>query len=161
MRLLLSVASSASVSIHDYAAPGVPSLGKSYSSSIGDGVLIYVGISHDDILSADEKITHIVGKLRSLQMFHVDGKLQGSLDSIGGQILLISNFTLYGEQKKGNRFDFSASAGYDDAQRVYEKLVAAIHVDIGDVKRVQTGEFGAMMEVMSVNNGPVNIVWDV
>ena len=100
MRLLLSVVSSATVTIP----------AEQYSASIQRGLLIYVGISHDDILVANEKVAHIVGKLRSLQLFHVDGKLQGSLDSVGGEILLISNFTLYGEQKKGNRFDFTQSA---------------------------------------------------
>ena len=106
MRLLLSVVSSASVAIPE----------KDYRASIGKGLLIYVGITHEDILTANEKIAHIVGKLRSLQIFHIDGKLQGSLQSVGGEVLLISNFTLYGENKKGNRFDFGASAWCADAE---------------------------------------------
>jgi len=149
MRLLLSVVSSATVTIP----------AEQYSASIQRGLLIYVGISHDDILVANEKVAHIVGKLRSLQLFHVDGKLQGSLDSVGGEILLISNFTLYGEQKKGNRFDFTQSAWFVDAKKVYEKLIDALRG--AGYTDLQTGKFGAMMEVKSVNDGPINVVWEI
>jgi D-aminoacyl-tRNA deacylase len=149
MRLLLSVVSSASVAIP----------AEQYSASINHGLLIYVGISHDDIPVADEKIAHIVGKLRSLQLFHVNGKLQGSLDTVEGGILLISNFTLYGDQKKGNRFDFTASAWFADAEKVYEKLVDALWA--AGYTDLQTGKFGAMMNVESINEGPINLVWEV
>jgi D-tyrosyl-tRNA(Tyr) deacylase len=67
-----------------------------------------------------------VSKIRSLQVFHLDGKLQGTLDAVGGEMLLVSNFTLYGENKKGNRFDFTESAGFADAQKVYDDLIAAL-----------------------------------
>lgn len=148
MRFLIQVVDRASVDVKE----------KDYKAEIGQWLLIYVWIHKDDIIDYPSKIAHFVSKIRSLQVFHVDGKLQGTLDSVGGEILLISNFTLYGENKKGNRFDFTDSAGFADAQKVYDDMVVAMN---NEWIQVKSGIFGAYMEVDSVNWGPINVLWDI
>ena len=148
MRFLIQVVDRASVDVKE----------KAYRAEIKQWLLIYIWIHKDDIVDYHSKITYFVNKIRNLQVFHVEGKLQGTLDSVNGAILLISNFTLYGENKKGNRFDFSDSAGFADAQKVYDDLV----VDMKNENiNLETGIFGAYMEVDSVNGGPINLLWDI
>jgi D-tyrosyl-tRNA(Tyr) deacylase len=77
------------------------------------------------------------------------------LEDIGGELLIISNFTLYGRNKKGGSIDFCHAAPYDQAEEVYNYLVETLSKT---TIPFQTGDFGAMMEVSSVNSGPVNMV---
>jgi D-tyrosyl-tRNA(Tyr) deacylase len=122
------------------------------------GLLIYVWIHKDDIVNYQQKIAHFVSKINSLQVFHKDGKLIETLDEVEGQILLISNFTLYWENKKGNRFDFTNSAWFADAQKVYDELIVALNNKWISVK---TGVFGWYMEIESINRGPINLTRDI
>ncbi len=148
MRFLIQVVDRASVEVKE----------QHYKAEIGQWLLIYVWIHKDDIAAAQQKIAHFVSKIRRLQVFHRDGKLIGTLDEVKGQILLISNFTLYGENRKGNRFDFTDSAWFADAQKVYDDLVISLN---NEWIQTKTGIFGWYMEVDSMNWGPINFVWDI
>lgn len=148
MRFLIQVVDCASVEVKE----------QNYKAEIWQWLLIYVWIHKDDIADYQQKIAHFVSKIRSLQVFHRDGKLIGTLDEVEGQILLISNFTLYGENRKGNRFDFADSAWFSDAKKVYDDLVLALQQTWMTVK---TWIFGWFMEVSSVNSGPINFLWEI
>lgn len=148
MRFLLQVVDAASVIAQE----------KNYEASIHQWLLIYVWVHKNDVVEYQEKIRHFVAKIRQLQIFHVDGKLQWTLDSVWGEIMLISNFTLYWENRKGNRFDFGDSAWFEDAKMIYDALVVALQIEWIAVK---TGVFGAYMRVESTNAGPINVVWNV
>ena len=148
MRFLIQVVDRASVEVKE----------QNYKAEIWQWLLIYVWIHKDDIAAAQQKIAHFVSKIRSLQVFHRDGKLIGTLDEVEGQILLISNFTLYGENRKGNRFDFADSAWFADAQKVYDDLIVAM---TNEWIVVKTGIFGWYMEVDSMNWGSINFLWDL
>ncbi len=148
MRFLIQVVDRASVEVKE----------QNYIAQIGQWLLIYVWIHKNDLGDYQEKIAHFVSKIRSLQVFHRDGKLIGTLDEVEGQILLISNFTLYGENRKGNRFDFADSAWFADAQKVYNDLIVSLQHEGIDVK---TGIFGAYMEVDSMNGWPINFLREI
>lgn len=148
MRFLIQVVDRASVEVKE----------QNYTAQIGQWLLIYVWIHKNDLADYQEKIAHFVSKIRSLQVFHRDGKLIGTLDEVEGQILLISNFTLYGENRKGNRFDFADSAWFADAQKVYDDLIVSLGHEWIEVK---TGIFGAYMEVDSLNGGPINFLREI
>ncbi len=159
MRFILQVVDHASVYVKE----------KEYRAEIGQWLLIYVGIHKDDVSDYQQKIAHFVGKIRGLQLFHVDGKLQGSLDSVWWEILLISNFTLYWENKKGNRFDFGNSAWFAVAELIYNTLVEQLRLpvkfstdeNILSEISVKTGLFGEFMEVDSRNGWPINLILDI
>ncbi len=148
MRFLIQEVHSACVSVET----------ENYKAEIGKWVLIYVWIHRDDIVVAWEKIKLVVEKLPQLQILHKDWKLVWTLQEQWWEILLISNFTLYGENRKGNRFDFGYSAGFEDAKRVYDDLVDAMK---GSGFAVKIGVFGGFMEVSSVNAGPINFIWEI
>jgi D-tyrosyl-tRNA(Tyr) deacylase len=148
MRFLIQVVNRASVEVKE----------QNHTAAIGQWLLIYIWIHKSDIEDYRTKITHFVSKIRSLQVFHLDGKLQGTLDAVGWEILLVSNFTLYWENKKWNRFDFADSAWFDDAQKVYDDLIVALK---NEWIQVKAGIFGAYMEVESVNGGPINFLRDI
>ncbi len=148
MRFVIQVVQQAAVAIPD----------ENYSAQIGMWLLIYVWIHKDDVNNYKEKIAHFVSKIRGLQVFHVDWKLQWSLASTLWEILLISNFTLYWENKKGNRFDFSDSASFEEAKMIYDELLSAIQATDTPIK---TGIFGANMQVQSQNDGPINLIYEL
>lgn len=148
MRFLIQEVSQASVTV----------AAENYKAAIWKWVLIYVWIHRDDIPVASEKIKLAVEKLPQLQMLHKDGKLIWTLQQEWWEILLISNFTLYGENRKGNRFDFGDSAWFADAKKVYDDLVVGLQQAWMIVK---TGIFGWFMEVSSVNSGPINFLWEI
>lgn len=102
------------------------------------------------------KIDKFIEKISTLKCFHVDGKINSSLADVNGQILLISNFTLYGKSDKGQKLDFSQSADFATAESIYNALVESLRKKIP----VETGMFGGYMEVESVNAGPINLVMD-
>lgn len=122
---------------------------------IGEGFLILLGITHDDTEALAVKLAD---KLTSLRIFEdEDGKMNRGLETVNGEILVVSQFTLYGNCKKGRRPEFLAAARPEIAIPLYEKFVAVCR-DKGF--HVETGEFGAHMEVESLNNGPLTLVVD-
>ena len=122
---------------------------------IGQGFLILLGVAPDD-----DEITckKLADKLCSLRIFDDENdKINLSLDDVGGEILVVSQFTLYGNCKKGRRPEFLGAARPEVAIPLYEKFVALCR-EKG--YRVETGEFGAYMQVDSLNDGPFTLVVD-
>lgn len=129
----------------------------SYEAAIEKWLLIYVGVWKDDVEDYEEKIGKFSDKISTLKCFHIDGKIQSSIDEVHGSILLISNFTLYGRAEKGQKLDFSESADYETAEKIYNVLIEALRQKW---LRIESGMFGAYMEVTSVNGGPINFLID-
>lgn len=148
MKAVTSRVLSASVSLRDGKHSGD-------SRSIGPGLLVLLGVGREDDEAAVKKITD---KILALRIFSNDeGKFDKSVVDVRGEILLISQFTLYGSLKGGRRPDFAAAARPDQAEPLYRRaadLLAAPGLRVG------TGEFGASMAVESVNDGPVTIILD-
>lgn len=123
---------------------------------IGRGLLVLVGIGPDD--STDEADA-LAGKLVGLRIFADDeGRMNRSVGDVGGGILVVSQFTLYGDVRKGRRPSFVGAALPEVAERLVERVVDAIRVEGVDVA---TGRFGAMMDVGLVNDGPVTLVLEL
>ncbi len=122
---------------------------------IGPGLLVYLGVGKGD---SDKDAEFMAEKLVNLRIFSDEaGKMNRSVIDIGGEILLISNFTLQGDCRKGRRPGFDAAGQPELAEPLYEKVVALIaQRGIG----VQTGSFGAHMHVSSINDGPVTFLLD-
>ncbi len=121
---------------------------------IGCGLQILLGVMHDDDESDVEKL---VRKIVALRIFPNEaGKMGRNVLQVGGEALVVSQFTLAGEIKKGNRPDFTAAMKPQDAEALYEAFVAAMRAHLP----VSTGKFGAMMEVEIHNDGPVTIIAD-
>ena len=123
--------------------------------SCGRGVLILLGISPED---TPAEARWLADKVTNLRIFPDDeGKMNRSLLDIGGQALVVSQFTLYGDARKGRRPSFIRAAEGPEAEALYEKAVSnlrALGITCG------TGKFGAMMDVSLVNDGPVTILLD-
>ncbi len=122
-------------------------------SEIGKGINLLVGISKED---TKEDIDYIVRKVLGMRIFEdEDERMNFSLQDIGGELLLISQFTLYGDCRKGKRPDFMKAQGGDAARGIYNELVEAFKIEIPNL---QTGEFGADMKVDIINDGPVTLL---
>ena len=122
---------------------------------IGQGFLILLGVTHDD---TEAQAVKLADKLMGLRIFEDENeKMNRSLEDVGGEVLVVSQFTLYGNCKKGRRPEFLSAARPEVAVPLYEKFVALCR-DKGF--RVQTGEFGAYMDVASVNDGPMTLIVD-
>lgn len=122
---------------------------------IGRGLLVLVGVAHDDTAQDAQDLAQ---KIVSLRIFDdADGKMNLSLGEVDGQLLVVSQFTLLGDCRKGRRPSFVAAAPPEIAERLYEAFVAAAR-DLGAV--VATGRFRAMMQVALVNDGPVTLLLD-
>ena len=122
---------------------------------IGEGFLILLGITHED---TEAQAVKLADKLTGLRIFEDEnGKMNRGLDEVKGELLVVSQFTLYGNCKKGRRPEFLAAARPELAVPLYEKFVALCR-DKGF--SVETGEFGAEMLVESVNDGPVTLIVD-
>ncbi|MGZ5569092.1 MAG: D-aminoacyl-tRNA deacylase, partial [Limisphaerales bacterium] len=120
------------------------------------GLLVLVAVEDTDTA---QDIEWLSGKIVRLRIFNDDaGLMNRSLQDIGGDMLVISQFTLFASTKKGNRPSFSRSARPEIAIPLYEQFVRKVSEDLG--KPVQTGEFGADMKVSLTNDGPVTIVID-
>lgn len=145
MRIVIQKVSKASVTVE----------GKTVSS-IGDGLLVLVGIEDAD---TDEDIDWLVKKMLNLRIFDDgDGVMNLSVQDVGGDVIIVSQFTLHASTKKGNRPSYIRASKPDFAVPMYEKFIRKTEESLG--KKVGTGVFGAMMDVELVNNGPVTIIID-
>lgn len=145
MKIVLQRVSEAAVKIDDTIA-----------GQIKQGYLILLGISHED---STEDINWLVNKIINLRIFSdSDGKMNLSIKGVEGDILLISQFTLFASTKKGNRPSFIKSAKPDTAIPLYNDFIDLLSNQLG--REIQTGEFGADMKVSLVNDGPVTIIMD-
>lgn len=145
MRVVIQRVSEASVTID-----GV------VKSSIGPGLLILLGIGHED---DETDIDYLVKKTSALRIFNdEDGVMNRSVMDVGGDVIVVSQFTLMASTKKGNRPSYIEAAGHEKAIPLYEEFCRRMSAAIG--KPVGTGEFGADMKVALVNNGPVTICMD-
>ena len=125
-------------------------------SSIGSGLLILLGIEDSDM---EEDIKWLCQKIVNLRIFpDENGVMNKSILENGGDILVVSQFTLHASTKKGNRPSYIKASKPDFAVPMYEKFVKQLENDLG--KTVQSGEFGADMKVALVNDGPVTILID-
>ena len=122
---------------------------------IGQGALILAGVKDGD---TEDDVRYLAGKIPNLRIF-ADGEkhFESSVTEIGGSALVVSQFTLYADTRKGRRPSFVEAAQPAEAERLYELLVAELR---GQGLTVETGRFGAMMDVELVNNGPVTIIID-
>jgi D-tyrosyl-tRNA(Tyr) deacylase len=125
-------------------------------ASIGIGFVILLGIHVED---TEADVDYLTGKIHGLRIFSdEDGKMNLSLEQVSGQILLVSQFTLYADTRKGNRPSYLASARPEQAIPLYEGLIQKLSTAMG--APIQTGEFGADMQVSLCNDGPVTIIID-
>ena len=145
MRAVIQRVSSASVSINNQV-----------KSEIRNGLLILLGIENAD---GQEDIDWLAGKIARLRIFDdKEGVMNLSVKDIGGDAIVVSQFTLHASTKKGNRPSYIHAAGPDVAIPLYEQFVKSLEIQMG--KQVGTGKFGAMMNVELVNSGPVTIIID-
>ena len=145
MRVVIQRVTEASVSID-----GLP------ISSIRHGLLVLVGIEDAD---TEEDLTWMAGKIARLRIFPDEqGIMNRSLTETGGDLLLISQFTLHASTKKGNRPSYIKAAAPAFAIPLYERFILSLETELN--KKILTGEFGADMNVSLVNDGPVTIVMD-
>ena len=123
-------------------------------SSIGNGMVILIGISKEDDIS---KLKKIVTKLSNLRIFNDEfGKMNKNINDIKGQILVVSQFTLYADIKKGNRPSFTNAAKPIIAINIYQKFIDELQAVINT--KIKTGQFGADMKIELINDGPVTII---
>ena len=123
-------------------------------SKIGAGLVLCVGFCAED---TEEFCERLAQKVCDLRIFSdVQGKMNLSVTDVGGQVLVVSNFTLYADARRGNRPSFSAAAKAEIAQPLYEKFVDCMRKRV----TVQTGVFGADMEVSLVHDGPIVMTLD-
>lgn len=145
MRVVLQRVSKASVTIKSEVI-----------AAIGKGLLILVGIEDDD---TQEDIDWLAAKIIQLRIFDDEnGVMNLSVKDIGGEMLIVSQFTLHASTKKGNRPSYIRASKPDFAIPVYEKFIQKTEALLG--KKAGTGRFGAMMDVALVNDGPVTIIID-
>ena len=131
-------------------------IGGRQCSAIGPGLLILLGIGHED---GPEDIDGLVRKVSGLRIFDDEaGVMNRSVVEAGGEALVVSQFTLMASTRKGNRPSYIGAAGHELAIPLYEAFCAALSAAIG--RQVGTGEFGADMQVALVNDGPVTICID-
>ena len=125
-------------------------------TSIGPGLLILLGIGHED---GEEDIDYLVKKVAALRIFNdTDGVMNRSILEVGGEALVVSQFTLMASTRKGNRPSYIGAAGHEKAIPLYECFCDRLSSALG--KPVATGTFGADMQVSLVNTGPVTICID-
>jgi D-tyrosyl-tRNA(Tyr) deacylase len=126
------------------------------TGSIGPGFLVLVGFAPAD---TDAQLAWMAEKIIGLRVFgDAEGKMNRDLTEVGGGVLVVSLFTLYGDTSKGRRPSFIDAAPPDLAIPLYDKFVAMLKEKSGGTIAVGTGEFGAMMDVELVNDGPVTLI---
>jgi D-tyrosyl-tRNA(Tyr) deacylase len=145
MRVVVQRSREASVTINDHV-----------TGAISHGLVLLIGVTHDD---TEKDVQYTADKIAGLRMFE-DGsqKMNLSVQDVNGQILSISQFTLYGDCRKGKRPNFMAAAKPDHAQVLYDMFNKRLIEKHG--LTVETGVFGEMMDVALVNDGPVTLIVD-
>ena len=134
---------------------------RSVTGKIGAGFLVLAGFAPSD---TEDQLAWMADKVLGLRLFSdAEGKMNLALADVGGALLVVSQFTLYGDARKGRRPSFIDAAPPEVAIPLYERFVALLRergagTGAGGGTRVETGEFGAMMEVELVNDGPVTLV---
>ena len=124
--------------------------------TIGNGLLIFLGIEDAD---TDEDLQWLSGKITNIRLFNDElGVMNHSLKDKGGDVLLVSQFTLHAATKKGNRPSYIKASKPAVAKPLYEKMILQLTADVG--KQIQCGIFGADMKVSLLNDGPVTIIID-
>ena len=127
------------------------------TGEIGAGLLVLLGVHKDD---TDAQAAKLAAKLIELRCFNDEaGKMNRSCRDVDGEMLVVSQFTLYGDCRKGRRPSYTDAAPPETAVPLYESFVAELR-RLG-VRQVATGEFGAMMSVSLLNDGPVTLIVDV
>ena len=121
-------------------------------SEIGVGLNVLLGICTED---TEEDVKYLVDKIINLRIFEEDEKMNKSLIDVGGEMLVVSQFTLYGDSRKGRRPNFMRALGGEEAQILYLEFVKQCNEVLGEVK---TGDFGADMQVFMQNDGPVTLI---
>ena len=145
MRVVIQKVTEASVSIENQIV-----------ASIDKGLLVLVGIEDGDM---NEDIAWLSAKIVNLRVFDDDnGVMNLSVKEVGGEVLIVSQFTLHASTKKGNRPSYIKAARPEVAIPIYEAFIKQVETLLG--KRVPTGQFGAMMQVSLCNDGPVTILID-
>lgn len=144
MRVVLQRVSSASVTVEE-----------TITGSIGLGYLVLLGVAHGDDRTT---VDRILDKVLGIRLFSDDaGKMNRSISEVGGSLLVVSQFTLLADTRRGRRPSFIDAANPDKADTLYQYFVAEA---AARGIPVQTGQFGAMMQVELVNDGPVTIIID-
>jgi D-aminoacyl-tRNA deacylase len=124
-------------------------------SSIGQGMLILLGVKDDD---KEEDSAYLALRCATLRIFDdSQGKMNLSVQDVAGAVLVVSQFTLYGDTTRGNRPSYSTAASPESAEKLYESFVAHLRSLMGNEK-VATGVFRAMMDVELINDGPVTVM---
>lgn len=145
MKVVLQRVSSASVTIHN-----------EVTAQINQGFLVLLGITTQD---TSQDIDWLTSKIKGLRVFGDEaGAMNLALDQIQGEVIVVSQFTLYASTKKGNRPSFLEAARPEIAVPLYEEFVSTLSRKLN--KKIQTGTFGADMKVALVNDGPVTIIMD-
>ena len=125
------------------------------SGKIGKGLLVFVGVGQGD---GDTDLSYMASKIPELRIFEdASGKFNLSLRDVGGEVLIVSQFTLYGDCRRGRRPSFTDAAEPAAAKNLYDQLISKMK---GQGVPVQTGEFQAKMEVDLINDGPVTLLLD-
>jgi D-tyrosyl-tRNA(Tyr) deacylase len=128
---------------------------ENYSAKIEKGMVLLLGIKTGDTI---DDVNYVADKCCNLRIFEDENdKMNLSIKDIKGEILIISQFTLYGDTARGNRPGFTDAAKPDEAIPLYEKFIKRLKENIGENK-VKTGLFGAMMKVRIINEGPVTLM---
>ena len=125
------------------------------SGKIGDGLLVFVGVGKGD---GESDVSYLTSKLPEMRIFEDEsGKFNRSLREVNGEILVVSQFTLYGDCSRGRRPSFTEAEEPMAAKNLYEQLISRLREQ---KIRVETGEFQAKMEVHLINDGPVTLLLD-
>ena len=128
------------------------SIGDEVIGAIGPGLCILLGVGTKDTETAAE---FLASKIINLRIFEDEqGKMNRSIRDLGGELLVVSQFTLYGDSRKGNRPSFTAAAAPEAAERLYEHFIQRLHLGL----KVATGKFRAHMKIALVNDGPVTLL---
>lgn len=134
---------------------GVKISSHNYEENINKGMVILLGVAHTD---TSEEVNFVADKCCNLRIFEDENeKMNLSLKDVEGEVLIISQFTLYGDAKRGNRPSFIEAARPELAEDLYKKFIERVKENLGNSK-VKNGIFGAMMEVKIINDGPVTII---
>ena len=125
------------------------------AGAIGCGLLVLLGVGRDD---TDRDMDYVAAKIRDLRLFaDADGRMNRSVAEVGGAVLVVSQFTLFGDCRRGRRPSYSGAAPPDRAKELYEALLERLRLH---GLPVQAGEFQALMDVELINDGPVTVLLD-